>query len=60
LGAPLASTCAARIASTATETAVSKPKVRSIKGRSLSIVLGMPIDRDRELAPLFDLFDEID
>ena len=43
LRAPLASTCALRIASTAAANALSKPKLRSMKWMSLSMVLGMPM-----------------
>ncbi len=43
LRAPVASTCALRIASTAAANALSNPKLRSMKWMSLSIVLGIPI-----------------
>ena len=43
LRAPLASTCALRITSTAAANALSKPKLRSMKWMSLSMVLGMPM-----------------
>ena len=41
-GVPFASTCALRVTSAASATAVSKPKLRPMKTRSLSIVFGMP------------------
>jgi hypothetical protein len=50
LAAPRASTCAPRMTSTLAEKAVSKPKLRSMKWISLSMVLGMattPIDKPR-------------
>ena len=40
--APVASTCAPRMTSTAAENAVSKPKLRSMKWMSLSMVFGIP------------------
>ena len=58
LRAPVASTWAPRIASTAAANALSKPKLRSMKWMSLSIVLGMPMTAIEQAAPL-DLGDDL-
>ena len=58
LRAPVASTWAPRIASTAAAKALSKPKLRSMKWMSLSIVFGMPTTAIGQPAPL-DLGDDL-